>query len=69
MIYPSCGDPPKLLAYDESEYIFRVNELISSFGYLSVNDAVFRKCFTTAFSPLIYVSGSFGYMMFITWAA
>jgi hypothetical protein len=68
-MYPSCDDPSKLLAYDASVYTFRVSELISSFGYLSVNDAVFRKCFTTAFSPLLYVRGSFAYMLSVTWAA
>jgi hypothetical protein len=68
-MYPSCDDPSKLLAYDASVYTFRVSELISSFGYVSVNDAVFRKCFTTAFSPLMYVSGSFAYMLSVTWAA
>jgi hypothetical protein len=58
-MYPSCDDPSKLLAYDASVYTLRVSELISSFGYVSVNDAVFRKYFTTAFSPLMYASDSF----------
>jgi hypothetical protein len=47
MMYPSCNEPSKLLAYDASVYTFRVSELISSFGYVSVNDAVFRKRFAT----------------------
>jgi hypothetical protein len=68
-MYPSCYDPSKLLAYDASVYTFRVSELISSFGYVSVNDAAFLKCFTTALSPLMYVSGSFAYMLSVTWAA
>jgi hypothetical protein len=34
-----------------------------------VNDAVFRNYFTTAFSPLMYASGSFAYMLSVTWAA
>jgi hypothetical protein len=67
-MYPSCDDSPKLLAYDASVYTFRVSELISRFGYLSVNDADFRKCSTTAFSPLMYVSGSLAYTLFVTWA-
>jgi hypothetical protein len=65
MMYRSCDDPSKLLAYDASVYNFRISELISSFGYLSVNDAVFRKFFTTAFSPLMYVSGSFAYLLLL----
>jgi hypothetical protein len=69
MMHPSYDDPSKLFAYDASVYTFRVSELISSFGYLRVNDAVFRKCFTTAFSPLLYVSESVAYMLSVTWAA
>jgi hypothetical protein len=68
-MYPSCDDSSIYLAYDASVYTFRVSELISSFGYLSVNDAVLRKCFTTEFSPLMYVSDSFAYMLSVTWAA
>jgi hypothetical protein len=52
-MHPSYDDLSKLFAYEAPVYTFRVSELISSFGYLRVNDAVFRKCFTTAFSPLL----------------
>jgi hypothetical protein len=51
-MYPCCDGPSNLLAYDASVYTFRVSELISGFGYLSVNDADFRKMLHVSVHPL-----------------